>query len=154
MNPAIKEFIQSKVKHWASKVDIVGRKNLQRSLTETGDPWATIAQIQDENGIAYSEAHPPITFLNMLGTPSLVAHNTVYENMEISLINEFKSFDQSRMLMMLQMTIHFLQIHGLKNIPLYLIKSLTQVPEKYIAHLAKNCDLNVRCVPCQFHLIQ
>lgn len=143
MNPAVRDYIQSKVKIWANKVDEVGRRNILKNLTETSDPWASIVQIKEDSALNCKEAFPAITFLNKLGSPTYSIHQSIFDNMENALIKEIQRFDQAKMLMMLPLTIHFLAISGLKDIPIFLIKNLSKVPEKYIHHLAKNCDLQV-----------
>lgn len=138
MNQEFRDLVQSRVKNWALNIDDNGKRLILKRLIESGDPWKTITEIQIDNSICYDRCNSAITFMDLLKVPRLSTFQSVFETLKGFVDSELEKFNETTLINMLQVTIHFITIHELRSIPMSIIKKITVLPDKYLHFLAKN----------------
>ena len=134
---------KARVKESVVRCGDAGRREMTRLLTESANPWATMAEIQDKWSLGYERCKPALSFFDALRQSRAALYVQLFEHMKTKLDRQLDLIkDENGLLLMLKETIHFLSRRDLKSIPVSIIKRLKQVPDSYLHHLAKMQLLN------------
>jgi hypothetical protein len=131
-------------------IDGNGRRKIESLLFNSLDPYQSIAEIQSSYSLNFPRASPALSFLDVLQCSRSSVYQNLLDNLKGRLDNQLNSMtDESKLLVMLEETITFMSNRDLKQVPISIIKRLSNVPEKFLNFLAKNgflmdVPLNVR----------
>lgn len=118
-------------------VDQHGRNKISKSLTESKNPYQSIAEIQSIWSLNFPRTTPALSFLDILQCSRSSVYQNLLENLKGRLENQLNTMtDESKLHIMLTETITYMNSKDLKQIPISIIKRLSTIPEKYLNFLA------------------
>lgn len=142
-----KNFFDSsrqRIKAHKALIDEAGRRQISNILVNSQDPYQSIAEIQSSNSLNYPRASPALCFLDVLQCSRSSVYQNLLENLKRRLENQLDTMtDESKLIIMLKETISFMPVRDLKQVPISIIKRLTNVPDVVLNLLAKNGFLMV-----------
>ena len=140
----LRQLMQNKAKALANSIDENGKKQIYQILRDSSDPWNTIKQIQQTHNLQYSRAYSGISFLDILHLPRRDVHSSLLTTLKGLILNEINSYtSEAQLIQLLNITIHFISVMELKEIPINIIMKIKKIPEKILQYLAKNNYLYV-----------
>jgi hypothetical protein len=141
------EASRERIKVHKALIDEAGRRQISKILTNSQDPYQSIAEIQSSRSLNFPRASPALSFLDVLQCPRSTVYQNLLENLKRKLDSQLDTItDESKLTIMLKETISFMPVRDLKQVPISIIKRLTNVPEIVLNLLAKNGFLLVRCI--------
>lgn len=145
------EAIRLRIGEHKGKIDEAGRRQISKLLAESNNPYQTITEIQSTWSLNFARASPALTFLDILQCSRSSVYQNLLENMKRRLEGQLETMsDESNLLIMLRETIRFMSSRDLKQVPISIIKRLTNVPDFYLNYLAKFGFLMVKKIAVSF----
>lgn len=139
------EASRERIKVHKGLIDEAGRRQISKILTNSHDPYQSIAEIQSSRSLNFPRASPALSFLDVLQCTRSTVYQNLLENLKRKLDSQLDTItDESQLTIMLKETISFMPVRDLKQVPISIIKRLTNVPEIVLNLLAKNGFLLVR----------
>ena len=138
------EAIRLRIREHKAKIDEAGRRQISKLLAESNNPYQTVTDIQSTWSLNFVRASPALTFLDILQCSRSSVYQNLLENLRRRLEGQLETMsDESNLLFMLKETIQFMSSRDLKQVPISIIKRLTNVPDIYLNYLAKSGFLMV-----------
>ena len=132
------ESIRQRIGAHKAKIDEAGRRQISKLLVESQNPYQTISEIQSTWSLNFTRASPALSFLDVLQCSRSSLYQNLLENLKRRLESQLEGMvDESSLLIMLKETIRFMSSRDLKQVPISIIKRLTNVPDVYLNYLAK-----------------
>lgn len=140
------EASQERIKVHKALIDEAGRRQISNILTNSQDPYQSIAEIQSSRSLNFPRASPALSFLDVLQCSRSTVYQNLLENLKRKLDSQLDTItDESKLKIMLKETIGFMPVRDLKQVPISIIKRLTNVPVRVLNLLAEYGFLMVRC---------
>ena len=153
-----KNFFDSsrqRIKAHKALIDEAGRRQISNVLVNSQDPYQSIADIQSSYSLNFPRASPALCFLDVLQCSRSSVYQNLLENLKRRLENQLDTMtDESKLIIMLKETISFMPIRDLKQVPISIIKRLTNVPDVVLNLLAKNGFLMVKSLGLSTQILQ
>ena len=135
---------RQRIKAHKALIDEAGRRQISTILVNSQDPYQSIAEIQSSNSLSFPRALPALCFLDVLQCSRSSVYQNLLENLKRRLENQLDTMtDESKLIIMLKETISYMPVRDLKQVPISIIKRLTNVPDVVLNLLAKNGFLMV-----------
>ena len=139
------EASQERIKVHKALIDEAGRRQISNILTNSQDPYQSIAEIQSSRSLNFPRASPALSFLDVLQCSRSTVYQNLLENLKRKLDSQLDTItDESKLKIMLKETIGFMPVRDLKQVPISIIKRLTNVPVRVLNLLAEYGFLMVR----------
>lgn len=139
------EASQERIKVHKALIDEAGRRQISSILTNSQDPYQSIAEIQSSRSLNFPRASPALSFLDVLQCSRSTVYQNLLENLKRKLDSQLDTItDESKLKIMLKETIGFMPVRDLKQVPISIIKRLTNVPVRVLNLLAEYGFLMVR----------
>lgn len=122
-----------------------GRRQVLKLLTESQDPWKTIAELQETLSLGSTRCESAVSFLNEVGCLKSEVHRTIFDRIKFQLEKMFDGKSEQHLTLLLRspLCVKLVTQPELRPILINIITRLKDTPKRFLQLLSKNNCLHV-----------